>query len=336
MVSLKQAPRASTRQLLPLDEYDRIIVSFSGGKDSLAMVLHLLELGVPAGKIQLWHQCVDGNPLDDPDFADWPCTYSYVEAVAAQLDVEVFYQWREGGFYAELVKENARTREVRFDMQDGESVGRAGGVKSKIGTRKMFPQKTGDLAVRWCSAVLKIDVFALAFNNDPGLRGGPYLVCTGERREESAGRALYRASEPHRCDSNGRRVDAWRPVIDWPEMGVWKIIQRHGMRAHPAYYLGFPRVSCATCIFGNGDQWASLRQVWPEAFERIAELEDRFGVTITQGKTVRQMADAGQVYPQCHNKGLVAEAVQKIYPWSARVCPWELPAGAFKKGGGPT
>ena len=48
-------------KLLPLEEYDKIIVLFSGGKDSLACVLHLLELGVPREKIELWHHDIDGG-----------------------------------------------------------------------------------------------------------------------------------------------------------------------------------------------------------------------------------------------------------------------------------
>lgn len=52
--------------------YDCYVVAFSGGKDSVALVLHLLELGVPAEKIELWHHLVDGR--EGSALVDWPCT----------------------------------------------------------------------------------------------------------------------------------------------------------------------------------------------------------------------------------------------------------------------
>jgi len=73
--------RPNTTTLLPLSGYDMAIVSFSGGKDSLAVLLHL---GVPRHKIQLWHQHVDGEPGVEKDgLMDWPCTASYCRAVGA-------------------------------------------------------------------------------------------------------------------------------------------------------------------------------------------------------------------------------------------------------------
>jgi tRNA(Ile)-lysidine synthase TilS/MesJ len=44
-----------------LNSYDVIVVAFSGGKDSIACVLHLLELGGPRERIELWHHDVDGR-----------------------------------------------------------------------------------------------------------------------------------------------------------------------------------------------------------------------------------------------------------------------------------
>lgn len=67
-------------RLLPLESYDLIIVLFSGGKDSLAAYLKLLEWGVPKAKIELWHHNIDGEHPDRR--MDWPVTQSYVEAFA--------------------------------------------------------------------------------------------------------------------------------------------------------------------------------------------------------------------------------------------------------------
>jgi 3'-phosphoadenosine 5'-phosphosulfate sulfotransferase (PAPS reductase)/FAD synthetase len=333
------ARRPDSRVLLPLGQYDRILVSFSGGKDSLALVLDLLERGVSRDRIQLWHQCVDGEAGVDQPFVDWPCTESYVRSVGEALGIRVLFQWRLGGFLSELLKEDARTRPVRFDRQDG-TTGQAGGLLGKVGTRRRFPQASGDLRVRWCSAVLKIDVMALALNNDPAFRNATLLVLTGERREESANRAAYAEREPHRCDCRRRRVDAWRSVIDWPEERVWEVMRRWRIRPHPAYRLSFSRVSCAGCVFGGPDQWASLRRIAPGRFARIAAYEREFGVTIKRGLAVGRLADRGTPYPACDDPGLVALAMSSHYPADQVLVPagreWLLPPGAFRRGGGPT
>lgn len=65
--------------LLPLSEYDYIIVSESGGKDSMACLFYLLDLGVPKEKIELWHQSVDGGGADYIEFMDWPVTENYID-----------------------------------------------------------------------------------------------------------------------------------------------------------------------------------------------------------------------------------------------------------------
>ena len=79
-------------RLLPFEEYDRIIVAFSGGKDSLAAVLDLLERGVPRRKIELWHHDVDGG--HPTRRMDWPVTRNYVQAVADYLGITLRVSWR--------------------------------------------------------------------------------------------------------------------------------------------------------------------------------------------------------------------------------------------------
>lgn len=44
-----------------LHSYDKYLVQFSGGKDSTASFLHLLDEGVAKEKIELWHQEIDAR-----------------------------------------------------------------------------------------------------------------------------------------------------------------------------------------------------------------------------------------------------------------------------------
>lgn len=44
---------------LDLESYDRYVVAFSGGKDSLACLLHLFEMGIEAERIHLHHHHKD-------------------------------------------------------------------------------------------------------------------------------------------------------------------------------------------------------------------------------------------------------------------------------------
>lgn len=326
------------RALLPLDQYDYVLASYSGGKDSLALILHLLEIGVDRDRLELWHQAVDGGPNDARLF-DWPCTESYVRATGKALDIPVRFQWRDGGFLREMLREDDTTAGVFFEDGQGElqylpPAGR------KRGTRRLFPQVSADLKVRWCSAALKIDVAKRAINNDPRFAGARILFVTGERAQESTARAKYAAVVPHGSDTQRRRVDQWRAVLEWSEEQVWEIIRRHRLRPHPAYYLGWGRVSCMTCIFGNGDQWASVQQIAPQHFAAIAAYEEEFGKTIQRTRSVVQQAAAGQPYAELDQAEIVALALSTVYPTDylrlAAEEIWQQPAGAFRRCGGPT
>lgn len=77
----------------------------------------------------------------------------------------------------------------------------------------------------------------------------------------------------------------------------------------------------------------------PAMFQKIAGYEEHFGLTINRAKSVGQLADAGSpTIPQGFED--VVEASQRsgeAYPWQVLISPekWKLPAGAFKKDGGP-
>jgi 3'-phosphoadenosine 5'-phosphosulfate sulfotransferase (PAPS reductase)/FAD synthetase len=449
--------KSNTSTLLPFDEYDRIIVSFSGGKDSLACLLHLLEIGAPQEKIELWHQAVDGRPGASERFFDWPVTEAYCNAVATVLGVPIRYQWREGGMLGEILKgelapdgpyalhssvitayfrwdpdgrlwvtrgsanasffpttdeaeawrsslppegtiieqfiseddladieeeylelkEEAETGDdldkadrwyerkigalpippmrliqvtsprpsspIGFELYPGALAAgdaQSAGGKSKPGVRLQFPDPVVNLRTRWCSAHLKIDVSNMAIRNDPAFDSGKFLFVTGERREESANRSRYAVVEKQRTTkkSGSRRVDQWRPVIDMTERQVWELIARWRIRPHPGYYLGWGRLSCLSCIFGDTDQWASVQQLSPDLFSKILHYERRFGKSIQRGGDVAHQAGKGVSFVP-DDPGTIALAMGHEYPVEyARLAEgeeWVMPIGAFKRSGGP-
>lgn len=325
-----------------LDSYSTILVMFSGGKDSLACVLHLLELGVPRERIELWHHDVDGR--EGSDLMDWACTRNYCRQAAKALGIPLYFSWKVGGFEREMLRDGDRTAPIRFELPDG-SVGQVGGTGGKLGTRRRFPQVSANLSVRWCSAYLKIDVGAAAIRAQDRFRDEQTLVVTGERAQESAARSKYKVFEPHRADRRDgtrvrRHVDHWRPVHKWHEREVWEIIERWRIVPHPAYRLGWGRVSCAACIFGSPNQWASLKAVAPERFERIASYEREFGSTIQRKRDVVRLAVAGQSYERVErDPELVRLAMDPDYDEEILLpegASWELPAGAFGESCGPS
>ena len=322
-----------------LGGYDRVLVAFSGGKDSLACLLHLLDCGVPAARIELHHHAVDG---EGEAFMDWPCSRAYCAAVAKAFGLPLYVSFRIGGFRREMDRLDAPTAPIRWEGPD-ETSGIAGGRSGRLGTRGCFPQVSADLSVRWCSPVLKIDVFDAVIRAQDRFLDGRTLVVTGERAEESPGRSRYPAFAPHRTDTRGgtrraRCVDHWRPVHGWSETKVWEAIGRYGVVPHLAYQLGWGRLSCLSCIFGSPDQWATIRAVFPRRFALIAQCERQSRRTIQRRASIEAIADRGRPYPAALNQpGLVALAERADWPLPILVDPadWSLPAGAFGDAAGP-
>ncbi len=321
--------------VVDLDSYDHIIVAFSGGKDSFGCLLNLLDLEVPLHKIELWHHDVDGR--EGSTLMDWPCTEDYCRQAAAAFSIPIYYSWKAGGFEREMDRNQAPTAPTYFETPSGLS---CTGGNGPLGTRGLFPQVSPDLSVRWCSAYLKIDPGASALRGQARFNGKRTLFVTGERAEESTSRARYKTFEPHRSDRrNGpkrRHVDQWRPVHAWSEKDIWDAMKRYRVNPHPAYRLGWGRVSCMKCIFGNDNQWASVRAVDSLGFSTLAEREVKTGKTIKRKLSVVESADRGMPYEMDPNDIAAAMSERFLEPIILPFGTWKLPKGAFGDSCGPT
>lgn len=336
--TISSAPKAEvidygTPDLL---SYDHVIVAFSGGKDSIACLLYLLDKGVPRSKIELWHHCVDEKDCEDP-LMDWPVTEDYCRKFAQAFDIPLYFSWKEGGFEGEMLRKDELTKPTWYETPEGTF--RKGGTTGKKSTRRMFPQLAASLSQRWCSAYLKVDPASKAITGQDRFHHKRNLFVTGERAEESSARSKYLTFEPHRTDRrdgrSGRLVDHLRPVHGWSTEDVWEIIERYKVQSHPAYRMGWGRLSCMTCIFASGSQWASVKKIDPRRFDRIAAYEQEFGKTIHRKKSVTEQIEGKSPYPEITPE-LTKLALARSYADSIFTDNWILPAGAYGESSGPT
>lgn len=288
------------------------------------------------GKVELWHHEIDGR--EGSTLMDWPITPAYCQAVADALELPLYFSWKVGGFEREMLRENSLTAPTKFETPIGKIV-QVGGTRGKSNTRRKFPQVSADLKVRWCSAYLKIDIASAAIRNQPRFDHSRTLVISGERAEESPARSKYLEFEPDRSDNRdgkkGRLVDRWRPIHKWTEAEVWQIIEQFRINPHPAYHLGWGRVSCLRCIFGSDNQWASARKVDPSGFEQVGLLENEFGLTIHRSKTIAGRADCGTPYEM--DPEMIKISMSSEYNEDIQLNGnWRLPQGAFGESCGPT
>jgi 3'-phosphoadenosine 5'-phosphosulfate sulfotransferase (PAPS reductase)/FAD synthetase len=344
--------------LLPLEDYDLIIVLFSGGKDSAAAYFRLREFGVPKDKIELWHHDIDGGHPDRR--MDWPVTLSYVRAFAKAEGVWLRVSWRRQGFFGELsrfgasqpiVYENdnglitCRMSEKQLDSERLRGLHKLTDAQTETlksyGTRLKFPAKTGDLSRRWCSAYLKIDVASAVIRNLEHTKSDArILLISGERRGESPGRSRYNEMELHTTHAAAKAhwiVHHWRAVIDYTLRDVWEVCRRHRLTPHPCYTCGWNRCSCMTCIFSLPGHWAGIRELFPKVYNELCQDERRLGFTLDNKKTLPEYA-GGAASCVCRDNPVALRQLitgqfshTEIY-----TDDWRFPSGAFKgSAGGP-
>jgi 3'-phosphoadenosine 5'-phosphosulfate sulfotransferase (PAPS reductase)/FAD synthetase len=241
------------RNPMNLTSFDIILVNTSGGKDSQTMLRKLVEMARDQGvedRLVAVH-CDLGR-------AEWPGTWDLAKEQA-------------DGYGVRIIKVNR----PQGDLLD------------QIEARGMFPSSSA----RYCTSDQKrgqVGRVITQLVKELGLdRQAHVLNCMGLRRQESPARAKKNEYELDKRNTNGRRmVWNWLPIIDMTEDEVWDDIRESGVRHHPAYDLGMPRLSCAFCVLASRPALVLAAQALPELAAEYEALEGRIGHTIQNGTSM--------------------------------------------------
>jgi 3'-phosphoadenosine 5'-phosphosulfate sulfotransferase (PAPS reductase)/FAD synthetase len=248
--------------VLDLTRFDWIVLNSSGGKDSQAMLDVVVEQAdralVPRSRLLVAHA--------DLGRVEWPGT-------------------------RQLAEEQARHYGLAFV-----AVARPqGDLLDHIARRGMFPSPTA----RYCTSnhkraqVLKVLTRLADESRRAGVRVCRILNCLGLRAEESPARARRRPFAPNEAASNGRRwVDDWLPLHSWTSEQVWARIRASGVRHHPAYDLGMPRLSCCFCIFSPRSALLLAGKHNPELLAEYVAVEKQIGHRFRKELSLAEVQDA--------------------------------------------
>lgn len=206
---------------MDLSAFDIILLNTSAGKDSLAMMSHVVRM---ASRQDVFDRVVAVHA--DLGRCEWPGTKTLAADQCAHFGVVLHDVSKEKDLLEQVV------------------------------TRGRWP----DSKNRYCTSDQKRDQIAkvvthlvnVFLSTHPEHVGRVRVLnCLGFRKEESPHRAKLPVLAPNARWTNKtkREVWDWLPIHEWTVAMVWWEIGGSGARYHYAYDLGMPRLSCVFCIF---------------------------------------------------------------------------------------
>jgi 3'-phosphoadenosine 5'-phosphosulfate sulfotransferase (PAPS reductase)/FAD synthetase len=170
-----------------------------------------------------------------------------------------------------------------------------GDLLAHIARRGKFPSPS----VRYCTSdhkrgqILRVLTRLADRSRQEGVSVCRILNCLGMRAQESPARARRPAFAPNAVASNGRRwVDDWLPLHAWTADQVWQRIRASGVRHHPAYDLGMPRLSCCFCIFSPRPALLLAGKYNPELLAEYVRVEKKIGHSFRLGLPLASIQEA--------------------------------------------
>lgn len=238
--------------------YETYIVAYSGGKDSTAMALWVLE-HLPHDRLRFVF-CDTG--------ASWPETPTYLTYIEEKLGVRI-----------ERIRAGDRKRPP--DSRDRSVFTDKTNLFDMIRDRGKWP----GARYRYCTTYLKrwpTTLYARELDKP--------LLLFGQRAQESRARANMPQYDP---GGNKTGVPVYRPVLGWSETEVWQCLADHSILPNPVYNHT-SRCGCWNCIMARPQQLFNFCRLYPDKAQRWADLETEIGHTWTERLSIGNILKQAQ------------------------------------------
>lgn len=226
------------------------VVNHSGGKDSQAMLIHLLDL-VPREQLLVVHATLHAS--------EWPGALEHARRQAEDAGLPF------------LVASASKTF--------------LGMAQRRFETRPDVPSFPSS-AHRQCTSDLKRGPIQREVRRYMAAHDLKVVVNgMGLRAAESPSRARAQPFTRNRAQSvAGREWYDWLPLHDFTRLDVLEAIESAGQELHPAYTHGNQRLSCIFCIFGAPGDLRNGAIHNPGVYAQYVALEQRTGYTMHQSR----------------------------------------------------
>jgi 3'-phosphoadenosine 5'-phosphosulfate sulfotransferase (PAPS reductase)/FAD synthetase len=231
----------------------KTIVTFSGGKDSLAALLWIRN-NFTKNFTTVFCDTGWENPI----------TYRYINEVADKLGLDLI-----------------TLKSKKYD-----------GLIDLAKKKSRFPSSQRRFCTSELKSIPTIDYLLDIVNDDFMIIQG-IRAAESQSRAKMAAQCNYFKYyiEPYGQDKNGKNkfhsyrrkeilsfcqthaTDVWRPVFDWSAQQAIDYILDNGLEPNPLYRMGFKRVGCFPCIMSAQTEIYQITQRFPERITEIAEYE---------------------------------------------------------------
>lgn len=245
-----------------MDKNLKVLVAFSGGKDSLASLIWTIkESGFKKESIEAVF-CDTGWEHE--------LTYKHINEVVEKLGVKLV---------------TLKSKKYNGFLDLAEKKGRFPSTKARFCTEELKTKPMIDYIIDQCNC--NVIIIQGIRSDESKSRSLMDKQCTyfryyyepyGYDKNNKPKTHTYRRKEVKKFREN-YLDDVLRPVFDWTGQEVMQYILDNGLRPNPLYFQGAKRVGCFPCIMCSHGEIKTMSENHPDYIVRLKNAEKKIGRT---------------------------------------------------------